>query len=128
MSASTKIVLLRSLQGVTLAGAILLSGVLAYAGFCFGITTCGGRGTPAAQADLAVMRCALDMYPLDTGRYPTSEEGLAVLWTPPVYLKGPRLDPWEHEYVYRACPGGIDLSSWGPDGISGTRDDIRRTP
>jgi len=83
---------------------------------------------------------ALDLYQLDNGHYPTTEQGLMALiekptadpvpakWSGP-YLKKKRLpkDPWGHEYVY-AFPGehnkeGYDLSSLGPDGIAG-KDDI----
>mgnify|MGYP001556815902 FL=1 len=77
-------------------------------------------------------------YHLDTGNYPTTEEGLQALIVQPATVtgwKGPYLryttlpqDPWHHEYHY-AFPGihnlkGYDVWSDGPDGISGTSDDI----
>lgn len=81
---------------------------------------------------------ALDLYELDNGRFPTSEQGLSALMTRPSsspvptnwngpYLKRKPLDPWGNEYKY-ACPGthsnDYDLYSLGPDGTDGTADDI----
>ena len=84
------------------------------------------------------MSAALDLFYLDAGRYPTGAEGLEALvrpvtgiaaWNGP-YVKGGKIpaDPWGNAYVY-ASPGknnqkGYDLSSVGPDGRSGTEDDI----
>jgi general secretion pathway protein G len=84
------------------------------------------------------LESALERYELDNGRYPATEEGLAVLiakppadagtWTGP-YIRGtiPK-DPWGDPYGYRN-PGthrknGFDLWSNGPDGKEGTPDDI----
>lgn len=78
---------------------------------------------------------ALDLYELDNGRYPNTEESLNALlakpgsaknWNGP-YLKKKPLDPWGNDYKY-ACPGthsnDYDLYSVGPDGSDGTGDDI----
>ena len=84
--------------------------------------------TPRAEADFSA---ALDLYYLDTGRYPASSEGLGALvqripnspgWNGP-YLKGGTvpLDPWGRAYLYRS-PGehGVyDLTSYGADGQEG---------
>ncbi len=81
---------------------------------------------------------ALDLFELDTGKYPTTEEGLNILRTAPPdassrnwrgpYLKQSPIDPWAHPYHY-AYPGtknpqDYDLFSVGPDGTEGTSDDI----
>lgn len=82
---------------------------------------------------------ALDLYELDNGRYPSTEQGLNALmakpsssptptnWNGP-YLKRRPIDPWGNEYKY-ACPGthnnDYDLYSLGPDGTEGNDDDIR---
>ena len=95
----------------------------------------------AAIADIeSNMATALDMYQLDNGHYPTTEQGLKALiekptstpepldWKGP-YLKKRRvpLDPWKREYVYVSPgvhnAGDYDLSSYGPDGVEG-EDDI----
>jgi len=83
---------------------------------------------------------ALDMYEVDNGRYPTTEQGLQALrvepsmepvpmsWKGPYLKKEVPLDPWGGEYIY-VCPGrqhpdGYDLYSPGPDGKDGTEDDV----
>jgi len=90
----------------------------------------------AATADIhANISVALDLYELDNGRYPTTEEGLSGLstkaasvrnWKGP-YLKRQASDPWGNPYVY-ASPGDhspdYDLYSYGPDGKQGGGDDI----
>ena len=93
----------------------------------------------AAQADIrANLAVALDLYELDNGAYPSTEQGLAGLvrkpaspappnWNGP-YLKGgvPK-DPWGNPYVYAypgRQPGTYDLASWGGDGVEGGGDDI----
>jgi general secretion pathway protein G len=109
------------------------------------IPNLAGRGEDArraaAKADVeANLASALDLYEVDCGRYPTTEQGLASLivkptsqpepvrWNGP-YLKKKKIpqDPWGHSYVYLA-PGThnkdeYDLSSLGPDGIE-SEDDI----
>lgn len=101
----------------------------------------GQSRTAAAACDMSLLRAALDTFEVDCGRYPSSEEGLQALGTPPPGLAGwhgPYLrrglptDPWGHPYVYR-CPGqddlsGYDLHSLGPDGRDGTADDIDSLP
>ena len=96
----------------------------------------------AARADIFLnIATALDLYEMDNGRYPTTEQGLHALlaapstgplalnWSGP-YIKKPvhPRDPWGNQYRYR-CPAtvkGVDyeLLSTGPDGIENTDDDI----
>lgn len=97
----------------------------------------------AAKADLKTLAGAIDRYEVDSGRFPTTEQGLAALlvkpssapepknWKGP-YIDGRELpkDPWGNPYVYR-FPGernaqGYDLYSAGPDGQPGTEDDIEK--
>ncbi|HOK94884.1 MAG TPA: type II secretion system major pseudopilin GspG [Anaerohalosphaeraceae bacterium] len=91
----------------------------------------------AAQTDIANMEVVLDAFEIDTGRYPTTSEGIRALveqpsnadgWKGPYLKRGVPKDPWGNEYIYRQ-PGqhnefGYDLSSPGPDGQPGTTDDI----
>jgi general secretion pathway protein G len=93
--------------------------------------------TTAARADIANLELALDSFEIDTGRYPTSSEGLQVLveqpsdakdWRGPYIKRGIPSDPWGNLYVY-VYPGknnqdDYDLYSLGPDGQSGSDDDI----
>ena len=88
----------------------------------------GSSKVEVAKAQLEDLAAGLDLFKLDVGRYPNSEEGLRVLvegkdtilgWNGP-YLRKKRVpqDPWNHDYVY-ALPGqGSDyqLISFGADG------------
>lgn len=83
-----------------------------------------------AKTQINLIETALDMFRLDVGRYPTTQEGLKVLWKNPgnipnwqgPYLKKPiEKDPWGHPYIY-ICPGkhgAYDLYSLGADGKPG---------
>jgi len=89
-----------------------------------------------ARTDISNYETAIDAFQVDTGRYPSSDEGLNALvnapgnvtgWHGP-YIKSVNNDPWQHPYVYR-YPGvqnknGFDLFSYGPDGREGGGDDI----
>ncbi|MCC8964663.1 type II secretion system major pseudopilin GspG [Bradyrhizobium sp. Pear76] len=93
----------------------------------------------AARIQMQSFASALDLFSLDTGRYPSTSEGLAALvqrtsgaasWNGP-YLKGGVVpnDPWSHPYIYRAPGdhGPYDILSYGSDGQeggSGTAQDI----
>jgi len=91
----------------------------------------------AAATDIAALELALDSFEVDTGRCPTTDEGLEALvespsdlasWKGPYIKRGVPKDPWGHPYNY-ACPGehnvnGYDLYSFGPDGQDGGGDDI----
>lgn len=92
-----------------------------------------------AQIQMENIASALDLFYLDTGRYPSSEEGLSALvrrpsdvssWSGP-YLKstGVPLDPWGHNYVYRAPGqnGPYDIGSMGPEGRENSRSAVART-
>jgi general secretion pathway protein G len=75
-----------------------------------------------AKTDIHTLENCLDLYKIDKGRYPTTEEGL-----PAVVTAGkckPQLnDPWGTPYVYlfpgQAHPDGFDLKSYGADKAAG---------
>lgn len=94
----------------------------------------------AARADIQVnIPTALELYELDNGFYPTTEQGLASLrqrpstaplphkWAGPYIKKNP-LDPWGNPYHYQypgiRNPDTFDLFSYGSDGVEGGNDDI----
>jgi general secretion pathway protein G len=85
----------------------------------------------AAKIQIESFGSALDLFYLDSGRYPTGSEGLGALvqrpgnnptWNGP-YLKGGIVpfDPWGNAYVYRAPGehGAYDIISYGSDGQEG---------
>jgi general secretion pathway protein G len=84
----------------------------------------------AAKAQVDAVEKALDLYRLDTGRYPSTELGLKALverpasepkWNGPYLRKALPVDPWGRPYLYRA-PGAksdYDVISLGRDGQPG---------
>jgi general secretion pathway protein G len=84
----------------------------------------------AAQAQIASLAKALDMYRIDVGRYPSTEQGLAALsaapanepkWHGPYLQKTVPNDPWGRPYAYKSPgdTGEFDLISLGKDGAAG---------
>jgi general secretion pathway protein G len=87
--------------------------------------------TKAARLQIEALSNSLDLFYLDVGRYPTTQEGLTALvrrpagsdtWNGP-YVKGGTIpsDPWRNGYVYAApgAHGAYDLMSYGSDGHEG---------
>lgn len=91
----------------------------------------------AARTDIANLEVALDSLEIESGRYPSTQEGLQALvtepsgirdWHGPYIKRGVPNDPWGYPYVYKH-PGqhntsGYDLHSMGPNGQEGGGDDI----
>jgi general secretion pathway protein G len=94
----------------------------------------------AAKLQIESFGSALDLFSMDTGRYPTTAEGLEALvqrpadvaiWNGP-YIKGSNvpLDPWGHPYQYHAPVDTlppyqiVSLGSDGREGGTGTAADI----
>jgi general secretion pathway protein G len=90
----------------------------------------------AAKIQISNLSAAIDLYYLDTGKYPTANEGLNALvskppaddlWNGP-YLKATKLpkDPWGNDYRYRPSSenGAYTIVSLGPDRQEGG-DDIK---
>lgn len=81
-----------------------------------------------AQADIATLTQAAEMYRLDNNRYPDAGQGLQALVNPTnrtqPYIRNLPDDPWGNPYQY-ANPGrngGIDIYSYGSDGAPGGED------
>lgn len=86
-----------------------------------------------ARADISVLEQAMESYRLDNFAFPSTEEGLSALVTPPAGMKRPdryreggyvrRLpkDPWGNPYQYQqpGRRGAIDIYSFGADGQEG---------
>ena len=91
----------------------------------------GSSKTKTAKLQVDSLSGTLDMYRLETGRYPTNEQGLQALvenpgdvsnWNGP-YLKKDQVpnDPWGFEYQYRfpGEHGSFDIWSLGADNREG---------
>ena len=102
----------------------------------------GGAKAKTAGVQIADLDKSLELFKLDVGRFPTTEEGLEALvkkpgsvagWTGPYLKGGVPADPWNHPYRY-ANPGpngGIEILSLGSDGAPGGEGeaaDLRNTP
>ena len=83
----------------------------------------------ATEAQIAQLRSAADIFLIDTGRYPSQQEGLAALvtsnglipgWNGP-YLRDGKLpsDPWGGVYQYTIENGQVRITSFGADGRAG---------
>jgi len=111
--------------------------VLAILGLLVGLVgpqvmkTLGTSKTKTARIQIESLAGSLDMYRLEVGRYPTSEEGLQALvekpgdagkWNGP-YLKKAQVpkDPWGFDYQYRSPGehGAFDLWTLGADNRDG---------
>ena len=83
-----------------------------------------------AKIDIQSIGASLALFKTDTGRFPTTSEGLEALVTNPgiknysedCYLDKVPKDPWGNKYIY-ICPGlqskDYDLKSYGKDGEEG---------
>ena len=90
----------------------------------------GKSEVKTAKAQIDSLGKALDQYRLDTGHYPSTENGLAALnaapaneskWNGPYLQKKVPSDPWDHAYIYKMPGehGDYDLISLGNDGAAG---------
>ena len=95
----------------------------------------GGAKTDTAVLQIGEFGAGLDLFHLEVGRYPNSDEGLQALvekpagvsiWNGP-YLKKKTFpkDPWQNEYHYRSPGenGPYDLYSLGSDNAEGGEGD-----
>ncbi|MBK8120769.1 MAG: type II secretion system major pseudopilin GspG [Sulfuritalea sp.] len=84
----------------------------------------------AARAQIDAFEKSVELYRIDTGHFPTTEQGLAALfvkpanepkWHGPYLKKEPPADPWGNPYIYRAPGqrGDFDILSLGKDGQPG---------
>ena len=97
----------------------------------------GSAKVSTTKEQMKILESALDLYEMEVGEFPATEQGLRALCVRPSgvpgqnwrrYMKALPLDGWKREFVYR-CPGTegaeYDLLSVGKDGLEGTDDDIR---
>ena len=90
----------------------------------------GKSEAKVARAQIEGLVKALDIYRLEIGHYPSTEQGLQALvvapseitkWDGPYLQKKVPMDPWGRQYVYRSRgeDGDYDLLSLGKDGQAG---------
>lgn len=84
-----------------------------------------------AKLQISNFEAAIDTYRLDTGKFPTTDQGLNALrkapagmekkWDGPYLPKSIPLDPWGNPYEYK-CPsdhGDYEIISYGADAAPG---------
>ena len=106
----------------------------------------GNSQVQKATIELAAIKTALSTYYLHVGSYPSQQDGLSALESPPANLANPRkwagpyidggtvpMDPWNQPYQYNigVAANGISqqvsISSMGPDMQANSADDITVT-
>lgn len=87
-----------------------------------------------AHQDVLAIQNALELYKLDNGFYPSTEQGLQALVTKPSsspapqnwnsYLKSLPKDPWgsPYEYLNPGRHGDVDVFTQGPHGQNNSED------
>ena len=85
-----------------------------------------------AKITLGMLSTALKQYQMEVSTLPSALEALHVMpsditdpnnWVKKLDKPVPK-DPWEHPYDYKVNGSEFELKSMGPDGQSGTADDI----
>lgn len=129
---------LRNRRGFTLIEIMVVIAILALLAALVGPRIIG-RSDDAKIADAKVqiknLETALKLYKLDTGTYPSTEQGLMALVSAPTvgtipknyrsegYLESKQVpkDPWGNDFVYLSPGehGDYDLYSFGADGVKG---------
>ncbi len=124
----------KSNKGFTLIELLVVVAILALLAGIVGpqvMKRLGDSKSKAAKIQIEELASALEIYKIDTSRYPTSEQTLQALVQEPAGVdgwNGPYLrknfvpkDPWKKEYFYR-YPGRnaeFEIYSFGADGTEG---------
>jgi general secretion pathway protein G len=127
-------------QGFTLMEVLLVLAILVILGTLVVANFSGifaASKVKAAKAQLSAFEGQIDIYQLDVGSYPTTQQGLAALrvappdlpdptkWLGPYARKDIPPDPWSNQYYYeQLSPTQYRVYSAGPDGTTNTADDI----
>jgi general secretion pathway protein G len=135
------IVKIRRRAAFTLLEMVIVLGIIAMilGGAIFAMKGIGDAAKlKQVESDFKSLESALQMYKLNAGTYPTSQQGLKALVDKPSGTPVPRRwvqvmtkvqpDPWGSPYSYR-FPGKkraneFEMISKGPDGLENTADDL----
>ncbi|MBN1787917.1 MAG: type II secretion system major pseudopilin GspG [Sedimentisphaerales bacterium] len=118
---------------VEIMAVIIIIGLLAAIGAMNFLGQTDKARVTTTKANLKMLHNAVAQFKMDTGRYPTEEEGLSILIEPPSDVKGYQpggyidstelpLDAWGNDFVYVAYPESgkpYVVVSFGADGEEG---------
>ncbi|MEW4455852.1 type II secretion system major pseudopilin GspG [Bremerella sp. JC817] len=126
----------RKAAGFTLIEVLLVLVILVILGSLVGVSIFGVQKQAlekAAKTQVEGIEAAIKVYKLNMNKPPETLDGLLSQpsddkgnkWKGP-YLDGEALplDPWDNEYQYEVNGANYKIWSMGPDGASGTDDDI----
>ena len=118
----------RSARGMTLVEIMVVVTILALMGTAVAVYATkqmADARIKQAKTDIHTLGECLDLYKVDKGRYPSTEEGIAAV-VAAGKCKPNIKDPWQREYIY-LFPGpsgdGFELKSLGSDGAPGGEGD-----
>ena len=112
-------------RGMTLIEILVVITILGLIAAAVAVNVVGQLGeakVKQARTDLHTIGNCLDLYKIDKGRYPTTEEGLQAV-VAAGKCKQQMKDPWGRDYVYlypgQAHADSYDVKSYGADGSAG---------
>jgi general secretion pathway protein G len=116
----------RARRGMTLIEIMVVVAILGMIAGVVGVAVMKNFDTAkvqTAQLDIKGFSDGLRLFKLKHSRFPTTAEGLTILYTEGFLEGEPKKDPWQSDYVY-LCPGtkhpdGYDILSYGADGKPG---------
>src|SRR5688572_21228744 len=125
----------RGMEGLTLIEILVVVTILGIIAGIVGVAVVGQlqeAQVDACKVQISEIAKNLDLYKVRFHRYPTTQEGLNAMVSPPEgkkpIMESVPKDPWGADYIY-VSPGQhlqakFDLQSKGPDGVADTEDDV----
>ena len=135
---------IRRRRGFTLMEILLVLAILVILGSLVGVgyfQIKKNADVDATKTQIRMLEEAVGQYRLHVGKFPSGDQGLDSLriqppdapagkWRGPYLERELPLDPWGNPYVYQEIQDqtgepSFEIMSNGPDGASGTPDDVR---
>lgn len=125
----------RGMEGLTLIEILVVVTILGIIAGIVGVAVVGqlqDAQVDATKVQISEIAKNLDLYKVRFHRYPTTQEGLQAMVSPPEgkkpIMESIPKDPWGADYIYvspgQHNPSKFDLQSKGPDGVADSEDDV----